>query len=353
LGVLCLKVRREEAEVAHELLKGMGLLNLAFEPARDGASVFFPLTRRPGPGELTAMKGSLSCFEIVEVELRPREARPSLQELLSRSLPPRLVEEAPRSFDVIGDIAIVEIQPELWPYRHEVGSAIMALQKHVRLVLAKGGPVSGPFRLRRLVPIAGYGPTETTHREHGCIFKLDVARAYFSPRLSYEHARVAGQARPGELVVDMFAGVGPFSIIMAKREPSVLAYAIDANPIAFHYLAMNVRANKLRGSVVPVLSDARRAIQKALRGLADRVIMDLPERAHEFLDAACLAIRPSGGHLHFYTFAGAPEPEKEAVERLKAGVEAAGRSVEAVLLARKVRPIGPYKWQVAVDAIIS
>jgi len=352
LEKLCLKVRRGEAEKARELLKRLGLLNGLFEPARSEGAVFFPLAREPSPDELAAMELALSYFELVEARLRPREPRPTLLEVLSRSLPRELLDRAPRSFDVIGDVAIVELQPELWPFRREVGLAIMALQKHVRLVLAKGGPISGPFRLRELVPIAGSGPTETVHKEHGCRFKLDVARVYFSPRLSYEHARVASQARPGELVVDMFAGVGPFSILMAKKAPGLLAYAIDANPVAFHYLAANVRANKVMGSVVPLLSDARVAVEKALRGLADRVVMDLPERAHEFLRAACSALKPGGGVLHFYTFAGAPEPELEAVERLRAGVEEAGREVSEVLVARRVRAVGPFRWQVVVDALI-
>ncbi len=348
----CLRVRREEASRALELLKRAGLLDRSFEPGREGDFVFFPLARHPGPSELRALKTKLSSAEVQLTDVKPRERPTTLLDILSRSIPRELLEEAPRSFDVIGDIAVVELRPGLWPYRRAVGEAIMTLHKRVRLVLAKGGPVSGPFRLRELVPIAGSGPTETAHREHGCVFKLDVARVYFSPRLSYEHARVASQAREGEVVVDMFAGVGPFAILMAKRAPRLLAFAIDINSVAFHYLALNVRANKVMGRVVPVLADARRAAEGALEGVADRVIMNLPERAREFLDAACRALRPEGGVLHFYTFAGAPEPEREALEALRAEVEKAGREVCDILAVRRVRAVGPFRWQVVVDALI-
>ena len=348
----CLRVRRAEAERAHHLLKQMGLLDARYEPARSGDFVFFPLSRPPGPDELASLKASLPSAQLARADVRERRRPLSLRELLAKRLPPELVELAPRAFDVIGDIAIVEVPPELWPHRRAIGEAIMAVQKRVRLVLAKGGPVAGTFRVRELVPIAGSGPTETAHREHGCIFKLDVARVYFSPRLSYEHARVASQAREGEVLVDMFAGVGPFSILAAKRKPGLLAYAIDINPVAVHYLALNVRANRVMGRVVPVLADAREAIKAALRGVASRVIMNLPERAHEFLDAACTALRPEGGVVHFYTFASAPEPEREAVEALRAGVEKAGRELARVLAVRRVKEVAPYRWQVAVDALV-
>ena len=320
---------------------------------REGESVLIPLARWPERGELKELEEEIGLIELSEADFEPREERPSLLALLSRSIPPELLDLAPRAFDIVGDIAIVELRPELWPYRRQVGSAIMALHKRVRLVLAKGGPVSGAFRLRPLTPIAGSGPTETAHREHGCVFWLDVARTYFSPRLSYEHARVASQAREGELVIDMFAGVGPFSILMARRARAIMVYAIDINPVAIHYLARNVRANKVMGSVVPVLSDARAVVRRGLSGLADRVVMNLPEKATEFLESACEALRPEGGILHFYTFAGAPEPEREAVDVLKTGIRRAGRKIKRILLTRKVRAVAPFKWQVVVDAEVA
>ena len=344
---------KRSASRAIALLKALGLFERGLKVGREGESVLIPLVKWPEGDELKELEKELASFELSEADFEPRGERPSLLTLLSRSIPPELLDLAPRAFDIVGDIAIVELGPELWPYRRQVGSAIMALHKRVRLVLAKGGPVSGAFRLRPLTPIAGSGPTETAHKEHGCVFWLDVARTYFSPRLSYEHARVASQVREGELVIDMFAGVGPFSILMAKKTGSIVVYAVDINPVAIHYLARNVRANRVMGSVVPVLSDARVAVRGALSGLADRVVMNLPERALEFLKSACDALRPEGGILHFYTFAGAPEPEREAVEALEKEVERAGRTVRRILLVRRVRAVAPFRWQVVIDAEIS
>jgi len=349
----CLKVRRELASRALGLLREMDLLDRAFSPRREDAFVFFPLSREPTPVELEALTDRLGQVEVARTDFEPREKPKSLLEILSRALPPDLLEEVPRSFDVVGDIAIVEVSPPLWPHRSILGEALMEVHRRIRLVLAKGGPISGPFRLRELVPIAGSGPTETIHREHGCVFKLDVAKVYFSPRLSYEHARVASQVGAGEVVIDMFAGVGPFSILIARRTGGCLVFAIDINPVAIHYLAENVRLNKVRGLVVPVLADAREAVEKALEGLADRIIMNFPEGAKDFLGYACRALKPEGGIIHFYTFAGAPDPEGEAVRALIEGVEEAGRELRKVLVVRKVRAVGPFRWQVVVDAEVA
>ena len=128
---------------------------------------------------------------------------------------------------------------------------------------------------------------------------------------------------------------------------------MDINPVAIHYLAENVRLNKVRGLVVPVLADAREVVNKALSGLADRVIMNFPEGAHEFLRHACEALRPEGGVIHFYTFAGAPDPEGEALKVFVRGIEEAGRHVRKFLAVRKVKAVGPFRWQVVVDAEVA
>ena len=344
-----MRVAKRRAQKALAILKDLGLLDRELKPRREGDLVLLPLLRDPSDQELEFLRQEVGDIEISEADFPVREKPRSLLDLLSTSLPPDALEKAPRSFDIIGDIAVVELEPELWPYASTIGSAIMALHKKVRLVLAKKGPISGDFRLRGLSPIAGSGPTETTHREHGCFFRLDVARVYFSPRLSYEHARVASQAHDGELVVDMFAGVGPFPILMAKQK-ALMAYAVDLNPVAFHYLTLNVVLNRVRGKVVPLLADARSLAEGGLPGLADRVVMNLPERAHEFLEAACTILRPEGGTIHFYTFAGGSSPELEAIERLREGVRRAGRSVRRILLVRKVRAVAPFRWQIVVDA---
>ncbi|MEM2564012.1 MAG: methyltransferase, partial [Candidatus Bathyarchaeia archaeon] len=170
-----------------------------------------------------------------------------------------------------------------------------------------------------------------------------------SPRLSYEHYRVASQVAKGETVVDMFAGVGPFSILIAKIREKVTVYSIDINPDAVEFLKRNIYANNVHGKVIPFLGDAREIIESRLRGVADRVIMNLPEKAIEYVDAACTALKSSGGVIHYYKIAGGSDVLERVKRRLIEEIEGSGRSVEALLSERIVKEVAPYRWHIAVD----
>ena len=228
----------------------------------------------------------------------------------------------------------------------------MKTHKNVRTVLAKAGAVSGTFRLRELSVIAGEPRTDTIHKEHGCRYYVDVAKAYFSPRLSHEHKRVASLVQNGETVVDLFAGVGPFSVLIAKDNETVKVYAVDINPDAVELLKRNVRLNRVENRVFPVLGDARQAVENKLLGVADRVIMNLPEKAIEFVDAACDAIKPNGGVIHFYGFNRMPDSIEDMQNRISKVVEERGRKVVKFLFSRTIRETAPHEGQVVLDTQI-
>jgi tRNA (guanine37-N1)-methyltransferase len=182
---------------------------------------------------------------------------------------------------------------------------------------------------------------------------VDLARAYFSPRLSFEHHRVASQVREGETVLDMFAGVGPFAVQIAKTHKNVRVYSVDVNPYAIEYLKKNIRLNRVNGKVIPILGNSEEVIERKLLGKADRVIMNLPEQAAQFICAACHALKPKGGIIHFYGFLKAPD----TLHRVQAGfvqdVERFGRDVKRISHSRLVRATAPYEWQFVIDAWIS
>ncbi len=258
----------------------------------------------------------------------------------------------PQALDVIGDIAIVEIPPELKPHESLIGEAILETHKNIKTVLAKAGAISGTYRTREYVFIAGENKTQTIHREFGCQYHVDMAKAYFSPRLSHEHERVASLVQAGEVVVDLFAGVGPFSVLIAKRNPQVKVYAVDLNPDAVELLKLNVRVNRVENRVCPIQADARQIGAAKLKGSADRVIMNLPESAIDFVDAACQALKPTGGIVHFYAFIRSPDSIEHLKERFSSAVEKSGRRVESFLYARSIRETAPYESQVVLDAKI-
>ncbi len=310
--------------------------------------------RKPTIEEAEALETVLREVQIITdsfEERKPREPK-TLQTILKGKLAPQLLVELPHSMDIIGHIAIIELTPALERYSREVGEAILETSKRVTTVLAKAGAVSGKHRVRALKIIAGKKETETVYKEHGCTFALDPTKVYFSPRLSSERLRITQKVRDDEVVLDMFAGVGPFSIQIAKKHSNVTVYAVDINPIAIQFLKRNILLNKVE-NVIPILGDARNVVEENLTEKADRVIMNLPEDAMGFIDVACRAMRPSSGVIHYYGFWSGPNALKNAKETLKKTVEKAGRSVERVLDSRLVRPIAPYEWQVAIDIAIS
>jgi tRNA (guanine37-N1)-methyltransferase len=200
--------------------------------------------------------------------------------------------------------------------------------------------------------IAGIEKTDSVYQEYGCTYHLDVAKAYFSPRLSSEHNRVASTVKDGENVVDLFAGVGPFAIPIAKMHKNVQVYAIDLNPDAFFLLQKNIAVNHVEKKVLPILGDARQVVLNQLFAKADHVIMNLPEIALEFVDVACKALKPKGGIIHYYCFVKDSNPLEEAKFLLCEALNKNERQMKKILLAKIVREVAPYTWQVGVDALI-
>jgi len=349
----CLTVPKALGEKAINLTRGLKLFNGKLKVQAMEDSLYIPLVREPTSPEIKAIKGVLLEFEIFFHEFPEHERRPrTLLEALEDKLPPHLLASLPRSIDFVGEIVILEVPPELENHKRLLGETILTMHRRVHTVLAKAGAVRGVYRLRDFEVLAGEGKTETLYREHGCTYHLDLGKVYFSPRLSQEHLRVASQVKEGETVIDMFAGVGPFPILIAKKCKEVTVYAIDLNPDAVAYLKKNVHVNHVEGKVKPILGDAREVVKSELVEAADRVIMNLPERAMEYVDVACEAIKPEGGTLHYYGFTDASSSLEATKSRLCEAVEAANRRVKDFLSVRTVRETAPFTWQVVVDAEI-
>jgi tRNA (guanine37-N1)-methyltransferase len=249
-------------------------------------------------------------------------------------------------FDVIGDVAIIEIPPELESKKLIIARALAKAQPHVRAVCRKLGEREGRFRLRGLELLLGKG-TETEHRECGLFFRLDVAKAYFSPRESTERQRIAAQVKPKENVIVFFAGVGPYAIMIAKKRKPARVYAIEANPDAVKYMEENVRINGVQEKVEPILGDVRKAAGK-FYGKCDRVVMPLPKEGYKFLGEAFACIKPKGGMIHFYSYAHEDDLFQEAEGLVKRAAQKAGRSIK-ILEKRKVLPYGPRVFKVCLD----
>jgi tRNA (guanine37-N1)-methyltransferase len=277
--------------------------------------------------------------------------RKRLREKLSVTLPAETLSKIYNSFDVIGDIAIIKIPPSNISSAEKVAKKIMAVHRNIRTVLTPVTPIAGDFRVRELKLLAGENKTNTIHKESGCIFMVDVAKTYFSPRLSFEHQRIASLVKRSETVVNMFAGVGCFSILIAKTVSPVKVYSIDINPTALECMEKNVKINKVQDNVFPILGDSKDIISSQLGGLADRVLMPLPEKALEYLPYALSALKPSGGMIHYYDFQHAPGKENPIMETKTIVSKKLDDLGVSYMFAnsRVMRPTGPNWYQTVLD----
>ncbi len=254
------------------------------------------------------------------------------------------------SFDQIGDIIIVRIPDSLLTKKKLIGETLLNEVKIAKSVFYQASAVEGDFRTRNLEILAGEDKTETEYKEFGCKFTVDVENAFFSPRLSTERERIANLVQDGEIIVNMFAGVGMFSIMIAKKKKCTV-YSIDINPIAAKLCEKNIISNKLAGNIISINGDASQVIQEQLENKSDRTLILLPERSDEFLKSAINATK-SGGIIHYYSHI-------HADKKLDAGKLSEEHYLQVtpvkseILGSKIVRAVGPRYYQTVVDVKIS
>jgi tRNA (guanine37-N1)-methyltransferase len=259
-------------------------------------------------------------------------------------------EELYGAFDQIGNIIILRVPDALLPKRKMIGEVLLEKVKTAKSIYYQSSPVEGDYRIRKLELLAGEDKTETEYKEHGCRFIVDVEKAFFSPRLSTERERIAELIKDGETVINMFGGVGMFSIVAAKKKKCHV-YNIDINPDAARLCTKNIQLNKLKGTVESIEGDAAKVIEEKLLETGDRVLMLLPERSDEFLRNAIRAAKKNA-IIHYYCHTHAEKKGLVASLAPQHFLEVVNVKSE-ILGAKIVRPVGPRFYQAVVDAKIS
>ena len=273
-----------------------------------------------------------------------------LKKALEDTLTAQESEQLISAFDQIGEIIIVRIPEPLLSKKKIIGEALLDGVKIAKSVFYQSTAVSGDFRTRDLEILAGRDITETQYTEFGCRFSVDVKNAFFSPRLSTERERISNLVKDGEVVTNMFAGVGMFSIMAAKNKKCTV-YSIDINPTASMLCEKNIAQNKkMQGNVISINGDATKIIADRLVNSSDRTLMLLPERSDEFLESAISATK-DGGIIHYYSHIHADK--KSDAGRLSEEHYTQVTPVRSEILHSKiVRPVGPRYYQTVVDAKI-
>ena len=319
---ISLVVPKKKAEPVRRKLIEKGVLRRDLQIRSDAKNVYIPVTQRIDLG-----------YPIEKMDFKEMELQVSDYRLLV-DVPEELRPLLPSSFDTVGSIAIVKMEDEVAPYAAKIGKAIMATQISIKTVCMDSGVID-QFRTRNVKVVAGEKTTETVHKEYGLTFKVDVARAFFTPRLATERQAVAKQVKPGEVVIDMFAGIGPFSIMIAKTGSPKVVYAIDMNPDAIELMKENIVLNKAI-SVSPILGDAREVVPRLEK--ADHIVMNLPHDGRGFIGEAIRALKP-GGVIHFYEITEEDEVQK-SLDEIADAARREGRLMKE-LARRRIKSYSP------------
>jgi tRNA wybutosine-synthesizing protein 2 len=241
-----------------------------------------------------------------------------LKDYLAQNIRDVPAEYLPSHAKLMDRVALVRLREEVEGLKREIGALILRFYNVQAVYLVRG--VEGVERRPILELIAGEPIREITHREYGCVFRLDITRLMFCLGNSFERLRLAGLVSDGEIVVDMFAGVGQFTIPITVLANPKKVYAIEINPEAYAYLTENIRLNGVEDKAQPILGDCRRVAEKELHGAADRVIMGYFWGTIEALGPALSALKPEGGIVHFHDLArrgGEREFVKDVLERAR------------------------------------
>jgi tRNA (guanine37-N1)-methyltransferase len=336
-----LKVQKNNADRIRRVLLNHSLINLEMKIKRIDDFVYIPLLNKPNSDLLEEIEDYQ--VELVDTQFQIHTKGPkSLKDYLKDKIDDDKIEEIKKSFDIIGEVVILEIPEEFEEYKHIIGDSALKFTKR-NAVYRKTSEIKGIIRTRELEHIAGEDVSETIHKEFDSRFQLDVKKVYFSPRLATERRRISEQVENNEIIVDMFAGIGPFPISIA-REHKVKIYAIDINPDAYKYIKKNIELNKLEGNIIPILGDVGEVLQ-GLNIQADRIIMNLPGTAWNYLDTAIKSLK-HGGVVHYYEFA---SEYQIPIERI---IETAYPRKVEILNSRKVKSKSPGVWHMGIDARI-
>ncbi len=294
-----LRVPRSQGERGRRLLKARGLLREDLRIERSEEWILLPVSAAEGPAPM----GEWVTAEFPEPPGRRRPT--SYRDRLP--YPPELARALPRSFDVIGDLVVLRLPESLQSRSAEIAEAIRSSVPRARLVGVDRG-VKGPFRLRDIGVVAGTGPLRTRHRENGIELDVDLARAYFSPRLAREHDLVARAARPGERILDLCCGMGPFALTLAVRDRSRSITAVDLNPEAIALLRENAERLGVGDRILALCADAADHLRHG--PTYDRAILNLPHAGAGLLAPLSDRIVP-GGTVHYYEIV----PREQAAAR--------------------------------------
>lgn len=219
-----------------------------------------------------------------------------IKKSLKNNISLELTNFLPEKWEKIGDIVIVKLDEKLKSYGEEIGKTYAEVL-HCKTVLNDVGGISGIYREPNVEILYGSKNTEVVHKENGVRYKLDVAKIMFSSGNMDERLRMANISNKNETVVDLFAGIGYFTLPMAVYSKPKKIFSCEINPVAYEYLCKNIVLNHVTSIVQPLFGDNRKTAPK---NVAERVIMGYFKDTEKFLPTAFDCLKNCTGIIHFH-----------------------------------------------------
>ena len=254
-----------------------------------------------------------------------------------------------RAFNILGNVAVINF-PKSFKLKDRklFSKKLLKENKVIKTVVEKSGKFKGRLRKMKTKFLAGEKTKEVLYKENGCVFRFNIDKTYFSPRLSNERKEIASLIKKDEEVLVMFAGVAPFSIVIAKNSNAKKVYSNELNREANKYAELNIKLNKLKDKVEFFNGDITKVAEKLKQKKKkfDVIVMPRPQLKDTFLKQAFI-LSKKNTRIYYYDFCDVHKIDL-IVEKIKKEAYQAKKRIKIL----KIKPAGeiaPYKIRLRVD----
>jgi len=279
--------------------------------------------------------------------------REKLRQMLQKELSNEELSLLPRGFQIIGSNVIIRLNEDILDKKELIGETYLRLLPRIRGVYLNSGRIEGRFREPEKIEfVTGKNNPEVIHKEHNVKYKFDLTKIMFSKGNINERKYLAQLVKKGEVIVDMFAGIGYFSLPIAKNAQPAKIYSIELNPLSYHYLVENVKLNKLEDIIVPIQGNCKEKVPELYNSgiRADRVIMGVFPAPKDYILEALLLLKDSETIYHYEGVALKKEMHllfEEFNEIAKT------QNLSCKLLEQRiVKSYGPHSYHVVIDILV-
>jgi len=349
-------VPKRLGQIAKEKIISEGLLDRSKRIVQTEETIEYPILRGMEKEETAALFAGAGSDIITYKQIDEDRSSDRLADpidniratLLQRDFAMELVELIPRKWELLGDVLVLRFTEELMDRKGELAK-VYGEELKAKSVLEEYDKVQGELRQPQMRLWLGQD-TETVHKENSILYEFDAARIMFSSGNVDERIRMGGLGKlTDEVVVDMFCGIGYFTLPIAKFSRPKMVYGCEKNEVSFEYLKKNITRNGVEDRVTPLLGDNR---EMAPVGIAHRVVMGYVGNTHEFLPRALEVLRPEGGVIHFHETCPNELLPNRPIERLQKACRNHGRELITHEL-KKIKSYAPGITHVVVDARVT